>query len=71
MYNSTMTWFPFLLIISVFTSRKSLAGIVIESSLDKYEESSHIKAAVSLLLLFLNLQSTVFINTKLYLLIVI
>ena len=62
MYNSTMRWFSFLLINLVFTSRKSLAGLVTGFLLDKYEEFSNIKAAVSFFffLLFLNLYSTVF-----------
>ena len=47
MYNSTMKWFSFFVIILGFTSRKSLAGLVVGSISNKYEESFNVRNAVS------------------------
>ena len=47
MSNSNMKWFSFLVIILGFTSRKSLAGLVVGSSSKKYGESSNVRNAVS------------------------
>ena len=52
MYYSTMKLSSFLIIILGFTLRKSLAGLVISSSSDKYDEFSIVKAAVSIFFYF-------------------
>ena len=49
MYNSTMKWFSFLVIILGFTSGKSL---VVGSTSNKYEESSNVRNAVIFFLYF-------------------
>ena len=52
MYYTTMKLSSFLIIILGFTLRKSLAGLVISSSSDKYDEFSIVKAAVSIFFKF-------------------
>ena len=59
MYSSTMKCFLYLVIILSFTSGKSLAGLFTGPLSDKYEEFSIVKAAVTFLKLFLNLQSII------------